>query len=122
MRRCCSRPCPWPALLLVAAMLAPTDAALGAATVLNPKVPVRIRRILNVERAQRRPCDAGGAVCDRRLGRAGGAESQDSAVAAVVEIVLGVVYGVIVGFGGGRLLRIASTRHLVTRRGRWWQC
>src|SRR6478736_912337 len=38
----------WLALLLAAA-LAPTDAGLGAPTVLNPVVPVRIRRILNVE-------------------------------------------------------------------------
>src|SRR5207342_44659 len=38
----------WPALLLAAA-LAPTDAGLGAATVLNPVVPVRVRRVLNVE-------------------------------------------------------------------------
>src|SRR6476646_10211773 len=38
----------WLALLL-AATLAPTDAGLGAATVLNPVVPVRVRRILNVE-------------------------------------------------------------------------
>ena len=35
--------------LLLAAALAPTDAALGAATVLNPRVPIRVRRILNVE-------------------------------------------------------------------------
>jgi NhaP-type Na+/H+ or K+/H+ antiporter len=35
--------------LLLAAVLAPTDAGLGAATVLNPAVPVRVRRLLNVE-------------------------------------------------------------------------
>lgn len=35
--------------LLLAAALAPTDAGLGAATVLNPVVPVRVRRLLNVE-------------------------------------------------------------------------
>ena len=35
--------------LLLAAALAPTDAGLGAATVLNPAVPVRVRRVLNVE-------------------------------------------------------------------------
>ena len=35
--------------LLLAAALAPTDAALGVATVLNPRVPVRVRRMLNVE-------------------------------------------------------------------------
>jgi len=37
--------------LLLAAALSPTDAGLGAATVLNPVVPVRIRRTLNVESA-----------------------------------------------------------------------
>ena len=35
--------------LLLAAALAPTDAGLGAPTVLNPVVPTRVRRALNVE-------------------------------------------------------------------------
>lgn len=35
--------------LLLAVALAPTGAGLGAATVLNPVVPVRVRRALNVE-------------------------------------------------------------------------
>ncbi|MFN8126851.1 MAG: cation:proton antiporter [Candidatus Nanopelagicales bacterium] len=35
--------------LLLAAALTPTDAGLGAPTVLNPVVPVRVRRALNVE-------------------------------------------------------------------------
>ncbi len=34
---------------LIAAILAPTDAALGQAVVSNPRVPVRIRQALNVE-------------------------------------------------------------------------
>ena len=34
---------------LLAAVLAPTDAALGQAVVTNPRVPVRIRQALNVE-------------------------------------------------------------------------
>ena len=38
----------WEALLL-AAILAPTDAALGQAVITNPAVPVRIRQTLNVE-------------------------------------------------------------------------
>jgi len=38
----------WEAALL-AAVLAPTDAALGRAVVINPRVPVRIRQALNVE-------------------------------------------------------------------------
>jgi NhaP-type Na+/H+ or K+/H+ antiporter len=39
---------PWAALLLGAA-LAPTDAALGASVMSDPRVPARIRRVLNVE-------------------------------------------------------------------------
>ena len=35
--------------LLIAGAITPTDAGLGAPTVLNPQVPVRIRRVLNVE-------------------------------------------------------------------------
>jgi NhaP-type Na+/H+ or K+/H+ antiporter len=35
--------------LLLAASVTPTDAGLGAPTVLNPSVPVRVRRALNVE-------------------------------------------------------------------------
>ncbi|MET0415878.1 MAG: cation:proton antiporter, partial [Actinoplanes sp.] len=38
----------WMALLIGAA-LAPTDAALGAVVISHPAVPVRVRRILNVE-------------------------------------------------------------------------
>ena len=39
----------WPMVFLVAAMLAPTDAALGQSVVSSPSVPVRIRQALNVE-------------------------------------------------------------------------
>lgn len=41
----------WPlvAIILVAAILAPTDAALGQAVITNPIVPARVRRALTVE-------------------------------------------------------------------------
>lgn len=35
--------------LLIAAAISPTDAGLGAPTVMNPSVPLRVRRMLNVE-------------------------------------------------------------------------
>jgi sodium/hydrogen antiporter len=41
-------PVPWLALL-VGAALAPTDAALRAVVIVHPAVPIRIRRLLNVE-------------------------------------------------------------------------
>ena len=40
---------PWVAIALVAAILAPADAALGQAVVTNPIVPERVRRSLTVE-------------------------------------------------------------------------
>ena len=39
----------WATMALIAVILAPTDAALGLAVVTNPVVPVRVRRVLNVE-------------------------------------------------------------------------
>ena len=39
----------WAGALVVAAAVTPTDAGLGAPTVLNPAVPLRVRRGLNVE-------------------------------------------------------------------------
>ena len=63
----------WLALFLAAA-LALTDAGLGAATVLNPVVPARVRRIpQRRERAERRPGDAGGPVRGGRRCRDRGA-------------------------------------------------
>jgi NhaP-type Na+/H+ or K+/H+ antiporter len=39
----------WPEALVLAVVLAPTDAALGQAVVTSPRLPVRIRQSLNVE-------------------------------------------------------------------------
>ena len=39
----------WWAALLIGAALAPTDAALGATVMSNPRVPSKVRRVLNVE-------------------------------------------------------------------------
>lgn len=102
----------WPALLLAAA-LAPTDAGLGAPTVLNPVVPVRIRRILNVESglndglATPVVLFAIAAAADT----GGGSVGLGSAVgAALVELAGGLVVGVVIGAGCGRLLAYAGRR------------
>ena len=39
----------WPEALLLAIILAPTDAALGQAVVTSPRLPTRVRQSLNVE-------------------------------------------------------------------------
>ncbi len=99
--------------LLVAAALAPTDAGLGAPTVLNPVVPVRIRRILNVESglndglATPVVLFAIAAAADS-AGSMGGSVAVGSAVgAALIELAGGLVVGVLLGGGCGRLLAYA---------------
>lgn len=102
----------WLALLL-AATLAPTDAGLGAPTVLNPVVPVRIRRVLNVESglndglATPVVLFAITAVADLDSGSVGIAGAIG---AALVELAGGLVVGVLLGVGCGRLLAFADRR------------
>ena len=93
----------WLALLLGAA-LAPTDAGLGAATVLNPVVPVRVRRILNVESGLNDGLAT--PVVLLAIAAAGGtsAGSGDTLAAAAGELALGVLVGVLLGAGSGWLL------------------
>jgi NhaP-type Na+/H+ or K+/H+ antiporter len=99
----------WLALLLATA-LAPTDAGLGAPTVLNPVVPVRIRRILNVESglndglATPIVLFAIAAAADAEHGSVGVAGAVGAALA---ELAGGLVVGVLLGAGCGRLLAYA---------------
>jgi NhaP-type Na+/H+ or K+/H+ antiporter len=99
----------WLALLLAAA-LTPTDAGLGAATVLNPVVPARVRRILNVESG----LNDGLATPVVLFAVAAAAGSADDAghslVEAVLELVVGVLVGVVVGYIAGRLVEKARDR------------
>lgn len=94
-------------LLLLAAALAPTDSGLGAATVLNPVVPVRVRRLLNLEGGLN-----DGLVTPVVLFAIAGAGGQvhASAVSAVLGPLGGVVVGVVVGAASGLLLGW-SARH-----------
>jgi sodium/hydrogen antiporter len=103
---------PWAALLLAAA-LAPTDAALGAAVMTNPAVPDRIRRMLNVESGLYDGI-ATPVVLLAIAGVAAGAgiEGVDGPGRAAVALLLGLVVGVGVGLVGGVLTRQA-------RRHRW---
>jgi sodium/hydrogen antiporter len=96
--------------LLVGAALAPTDAALGAAVITNPAVPSRVRHILNVESGLN-----DGIVTPVVMVALAGAASAEGhggggAGGALVELLLGVLVGVIVGGAGGWLLRVARRR------------
>ncbi|WP_420124300.1 cation:proton antiporter [Nakamurella sp.] len=98
-------------VLLLAAALAPTDAGLGAPTVLNPVVPVRIRRILNVESGLNDGLAT--PIVLFAIAAAAGAGHGPAGVggavgAALIELAGGVLAGVLIGGGCGRLLAWAD--------------
>lgn len=95
--------------VLVAAALAPTDAGLGAPTVLNPIVPVRVRRVLNVESGLNDGLCTPVVLFAIAAAAAGGSDTENphSVTAALVELAGGLVVGVILGAGSGRLLALA---------------
>lgn len=97
--------------LLVAAALAPTDAALGLPVVSNPKVPERIRRLITVESG----LNDGIATPVVMVAIAGAASIEGIANApglgqAVAELAIGAIVGAAIGLAGGWLLRVARRR------------
>lgn len=100
---------------LVAAILAPTDAALGQAVVASKKVPVRIRQGLNVEAG----LNDGLSVPFVALFLALAVESEDISAQgwvgfAAEQIGLGTLVGVAAGGVGGWLLGRAARRGMMT--------
>jgi NhaP-type Na+/H+ or K+/H+ antiporter len=96
--------------LLVGAALAPTDAALGAGMMVNPAVPARIRRLLNVESGLN-----DGIATPFVLVAIAGAQTAEQAHAAgpgkaVAELAVGLLIGVAVGGAGGWVVRLARQR------------
>jgi sodium/hydrogen antiporter len=100
---------PWIAAVIAAAV-APTDAALGASIMEDLRVPGRIRRVLNVESG----LNDGIATPFVTFFVAGAAEStahgETTLRSALVDLGIGVVAGVVVGLLGGLLLAFAE-RH-----------
>ena len=101
--------------LLLASALAPTDAGLGAATVLNPVVPVRIRRLLNVESGLNDGLItpvvlfAIAAVAGEEGLRTGASIAE-----GLIDLGIGALLGIVVGAGGGALLGWSRRRDLST--------
>lgn len=101
----------WSFALLVAAILAPTDAALGLPIFTNPKVPVRIRRALNVESGLNDGIATPFVSLFLALAIAEADASQRGwLVNAVEELAIAVGVGIAVGFVGGRFLTFAQGR------------
>ncbi len=105
--------------LLLAAALAPTDAGLGAPTVLNPVVPTRVRRALNVESGLNDGL-ATPVVLFAIAVLAGqeGLAPRESIADALIELAVGVVAGIVVGGSGGALLGWSRRRGMSTRASR----
>ena len=99
----------WEAVLL-AALLAPTDAALGQSVVSAEEVPVRIRQAINVESGLNDGIALPAVLLFAALASAG----QDSAQAAdwiefgLLQITIGPLAGVAAGYAGARLLDSAT--------------
>jgi sodium/hydrogen antiporter len=101
--------------LIVGAALAPTDAALGASMMVNPAVPARIRRIINVESG----LNDGIATPFVLAGIAGAGAAEHvtatGAGKAVIELALGVLVGSVVGGVGGWLVRVSREHDWLAR-------
>jgi sodium/hydrogen antiporter len=97
--------------LLVAAALAPTDAALGVPVVTNPVVPARVRRLITVESG----LNDGIVTPVVMLAIAALAAEEELSGSsglgdAVVSLAVGAVVGALCGLVGGRSLRWARRR------------
>ncbi len=99
---------PWLAVVLAAA-LAPTDSALSAATVRDPAVPGRVRRLLNLESGLNDGL-ATPVVLFAIAAAAGTSGVTTTMPSAVGAGVLGIVLGALVGIAVGRALLGARRR------------
>ncbi len=100
------------ALILVAAIFSPTDAALGQAVVSNKAVPERVRRSLTVESGLNDGLALPFILLFASL--TAGTDAQDVSVwtaFAAKQIILGPVVGIAVGWIGGQLLIIAKNKN-----------
>ena len=101
--------------VLIAAVVAPTDAALGQAVVSDRRLPTRVRQGLNVESGLNDgivlPVVTACVAIAAAEEDAGGVDVWGSFLAR--QIGFGVLVGLLVGVGGGRLLSFANDRDWV---------
>lgn len=107
----------WPlaAIVLVAAILAPTDAALGQSVVTNPLVPERARRALTVESG----LNDGLALpfillCASLTANMVDADATNWALFGIKQLVLGPLAGAIMGVIGGHVLLWAKDNDMTS--------
>ena len=98
----------WREAALIAAILAPTDAALGIAVVTNPTVPLRIRRALNIESGLNDGIATPFVTVFLAIVVVGVAQDRWG-IDAVEELARGAALGIGIGYLGGRLVRWAKS-------------
>ncbi len=105
----------WEAALL-AALLAPTDAALGQAVVSNSSVPVRIRQAINIESGLNDGIALPAVLLFAALASAaqGGTGAAEWITFGLLQITLGPLVGIALGFVGARCLDAAATRYMAS--------
>ncbi len=100
----------WAVLAVVAASLAPTDAALGASVMNDERIPLRVRNVINVESGLNDGLATPFVLFF--LAIAAAADAHDSVLhaseQAIVDIIVAVAVGAAIGWIGGRLLIIAE--------------
>jgi NhaP-type Na+/H+ or K+/H+ antiporter len=105
--------------LLLGTLLAPTDAALGLPIFNNPRVPVRIRRALNVESGLNDGIASPLVVLFIALVLEGRTNAGDFwVVTALAEIAIGAGVGLLLGWLGGKLFRRAVENNLTSEAAR----
>lgn len=103
----------WAEAALVAAILAPTDAALGISVVTNPAVPARIRRALNIESGLNDGI-ATPIVTVLIVVVVAGTANEGWAGDAFFDLARGVAFGVAIGLAGGWAVRRGRAAHWTT--------
>jgi NhaP-type Na+/H+ or K+/H+ antiporter len=105
-------------VLLIGAILAPTDAALGLPIFNNPKVPARIRTALNVESGLNDGIVTPLVMLFISLTIAEESSSQAGWLsAALIQLGIGAMAGIGVSLGGGLLFRAAAKNQWTTKTG-----
>ncbi|MDW3214044.1 MAG: cation:proton antiporter [Ilumatobacteraceae bacterium] len=108
----------WAEAALIAAVLAPTDAALGEAVVSNEAVPVRVRQALNVESGLNDGMVVPAVTIFLSMAIGTDLDGPGSlAVEALTEIGIGVLAGVAIAFALTRVAMWAMDRHWTDSEG-----
>jgi NhaP-type Na+/H+ or K+/H+ antiporter len=106
--------------VILAILVAPTDAALGALVATSPAVPVRIRQALNVESGLNDGLVTPLVLVAVAVAIAEGAGAPEGWIPdALSQIGWGTVAGLAVGIGGAALLRASSRRGWMLDGARW---